>query len=106
LIHKQIESDQQAWARDGKWQLFTVPTYRRRIVLGFLLLMGGQNIGILVINNFNVLLYKSLGLNGTASLAVAASWNTTALVANFLGAIFADRLGRRVDLGESDSCLF
>jgi len=91
----QIESDNVAWERDGRWQLFTVPTYRKRIVLAFLLLLGGQNVGILVINNYNVLLYKSLGLNATASLAVTASWNTTAVICNFIGAVVADWFGRR-----------
>lgn len=96
----QIEADNVAWEQDGRWQLFTTPTYRKRFILAFFLMLGGQNLGILVINNYNVLLYGSLGLGTVGSLAVAAAWNTTAGISNFVGAYFADRLGRRLTLGE------
>lgn len=101
LIRKQITSDNLAWEADGRWQLFTIPTYRRRLVLAFLLLMGGQNVGILVINNYNVLLYKSLGLDSVSSLAVSAAWVTVPIPFMFLGAYVSDKIGRRWALGKS-----
>lgn len=61
--------------------------------------VGGQNAGILVINNYNVLLYQSLGLKGSMTLLVAAVWNTVGLLANVLGAATSDRTGRRTALG-------
>ncbi|PMD29230.1 general substrate transporter [Hyaloscypha variabilis F] len=95
LIKSQLEVNHQLITELGQWQLFTIPTYRRRSILGFVLMMGGQNIGVLVINNYNTLLYESLGLSNMQSLAVSAAYNTWAAFANMGGATVSDRLGRR-----------
>jgi MFS family permease len=87
-------------ARDGKWQLFTTKTYRKRFILAFLVMAGGQNVGTLVINNYTVLLYQSLGLNNEISLMLSALYNTLAAIANFVGAYYSDRLGRRKALSK------
>lgn len=95
FIQSQLEVDHMLITEHGQWQLFTVPTYRRRSILGFLLMMGGQNIGVLVINNYNTLLYESLGLSNMQALVVGAAYNTWAAFANMGGATASDRLGRR-----------
>lgn len=95
LIKSQLEVDLTLITEHGQWQLFTIPTYRRRSILGFVLMMGGQNIGVLVINNYNTLLYESLGLSNMQSLVVGAAYNTWAAFANIAGATVSDRLGRR-----------
>ncbi|TVY84029.1 Sugar transporter STL1 [Lachnellula suecica] len=92
---EQLEIDLTLITEHGQWQLFTVPTYRRRSILGFVLMMGGQNIGVLVINNYNTLLYQSLGLTNKQALVVGAAYNTWAAFANMGGAAISDRLGRR-----------
>ena len=56
---------------------------------------GGQNTGVLVINNYNTLLYDSLGLTASQALIVGAAYNTWAWIANCSGAVVSDRLGRR-----------
>jgi MFS family permease len=48
-----------------------------------------------VINNYNALLYQSLGLSNSHALLVGAGYNTWAMLANFLGAFVSDRFGRR-----------
>ncbi|KAK5459528.1 hypothetical protein LTS15_003656 [Exophiala xenobiotica] len=95
LIKKQLEVDRVALLTDGKWQIFTKKTYRKRLILAFMLLAGGQNVGVLVINNYNTLLYQSLGLSNSEALVVGAGYNTWAMIANFAGATISDRLGRR-----------
>ncbi|KUJ12987.1 major facilitator superfamily transporter sugar [Mollisia scopiformis] len=95
FIKSQLEVDFALITEHGQWQLFTIPTYRRRSILGFVLMMGGQNIGVLVINNYNTLLYQSLGLSNTQALVVSAAYNTWAAFANMGGATVSDRLGRR-----------
>jgi hypothetical protein len=95
FIKSQLKVDHQLITEHGRWQLFTIPTYRRRMILKFIPIMGGQNIGVLVINNYNTLLYESLGLTNTQSLAVSAAYNTWAAFANMGGATVSDRLGRR-----------
>jgi hypothetical protein len=95
FIRSQLEVDLTLITEHGQWQLFTLPTYRRRSILGFVLMMGGQNIGVLVINNYNTLLYESLGLSNMQALLVGAAYNTWAAFANMGGATVSDRLGRR-----------
>ncbi|KIM97589.1 hypothetical protein OIDMADRAFT_44281 [Oidiodendron maius Zn] len=95
FIKSQLEVDLTLITQHGQWQLFTMPTYRRRSILGFVLMMGGQNIGVLVINNYNTLLYESLGLSNMQALVVGAAYNTWAAFANMGGATVSDRLGRR-----------
>lgn len=100
-IKSQLEVDINLITEHGQWQLFTMPTYRRRSILGFVLMMGGQNIGVLVINNYNTLLYESLGLSNMQALVVGAAYNTWAAFANMGGATVSDRLGRRKALCKS-----
>ncbi|KAH0837150.1 hypothetical protein AYO21_04611 [Fonsecaea monophora] len=95
LIERQQAVDAAVLAEDGKWQLFTAKTYRKRLILGFLVMAGGQNNGTLVINNYTVLLYRSLGLNAEISLMLSAIYNTLAAIANFVGAYYSDKMGRR-----------
>ena len=95
LIHKQIAEDNRALREGGKWQIFTQPTYRKRIVLSCLVVIGTQNTAVLVVNNFNALLYQSLGLSNSEALIVSAGYNTWAMLANFMGAPLSDRVGRR-----------
>ena len=95
LIQAQLAADSEAIANDGRWQIFTVPTYRRRLVLAAMVMAGGQNTGVLVINNYNTLLYDSLGLTASQALIVGAAYNTWAWIANCSGAVVSDRLGRR-----------
>jgi hypothetical protein len=101
FIRSQLEVDLTLITEHGQWQLFTIPTYRRRSILGFVLMMGGQNIGVLVINNYNTLLYESLGLSNMQALVVGAAYNTWAAFANMGGATVSDRLGRRKALRKS-----
>jgi hypothetical protein len=95
LVCKQIAEDNRAMQEGGKWQLFTKPTYRKRIILSCLVVIGTQNTAILVINNFNALLYQSLGLSNSEALITSAGYNTWAMLANFMGAPMSDRFGRR-----------
>ncbi|KAK5189912.1 hypothetical protein LTR96_006117 [Exophiala xenobiotica] len=95
LVVQKTEADRAAKVSGGRWQLLTKKSYRTRFILALMLATGGQNCGILVINNYNVLLYQSLGLTGSMSLLIAAIWNTVALIANAVGAWTSDRTGRR-----------
>jgi len=101
LIVQRHEMDRKAIESGGRWQIFTQKTYRQRLFLAWLVMAGGQNIGALVINNYNVLLYQSLGLSGVVSLLLAAVYSTTGLIGSSIGGLVADKLGRRKALGMS-----
>jgi MFS family permease len=79
----------------GKWQILTLKTYRKRLELACMIVIGTQNTGILVIASFNALLYQSLGLTNSQALIVSAAYNTWGMIANFIGAPISDRFGRR-----------
>lgn len=70
-----------------------------------MVMVGGQNIGPLVINNYNVRLYGSLGLGATKSLLLSAVYNTVGLIFAFVGASISDRLGRRKAMSKSSTML-
>ena len=100
LIMERWQTERQLVKADGRWRLFTKKANRQRLLLAWLIMVGGQNIGPLVINNYNVLLYNSLGLGPTTSLLLSAVYNTIGLVIACIGGIISDRLGRRRAMGK------
>lgn len=78
----------------GYRQLFSGAANRKRLALGFFTVFGGQCTGTLVINNYGVSLYSSLGYEAPTTLAFAAGWATVAIVGNAITAVLVDRVGR------------
>ncbi|TVY89023.1 High-affinity glucose transporter [Lachnellula willkommii] len=102
FAHQELQLIEERWRveseivrTDGRWRLFTKKANRKRLVLALLVMVGGQNIGPLVINNYNVRLYSSLGLGATKSLLLSAVYNTVGLITACIGGLISDRLGRR-----------
>ncbi|CAK7234719.1 hypothetical protein SBRCBS47491_009044 [Sporothrix bragantina] len=95
LIVQKAASEKEIVQRDGRWRMFTNKDNRKKLILGCMVMIGGQNIGPLVINNYNVLLYNSLGLGATTSLLLSAVYNTIGLAIAMIGGAIADRMGRR-----------
>lgn len=48
LIRQQIAEDQKQMEVGGRWQILTVKTYRKRLILAVMVAAGSQNTGILV----------------------------------------------------------
>lgn len=102
LIVQRCQNEKHEISRDGAWRLFTKKANRKKLFLALVIMIGGQNIGPLVINNYNVLLYGSLGLNATVSLLLSAVYNTVGLlIAAFVGGTVANKIGRRTAMGTS-----
>ncbi|EFX06288.1 major facilitator superfamily transporter sugar [Grosmannia clavigera kw1407] len=95
MIVDRCRAEKEVVRTDGRWRLFTNKANRKRLVLAWLVMVGGQNIGPLVINNYNVRLYGSLGLGATTSLLLSAVYNTVGLIMACFGGLIANRLGRR-----------
>lgn len=74
--------------------LLRKPTYRKRLLSGFFVLFIAQTTGVLVVNNYQVLLYNSLGLYGALPLLLYACFDTWASVMNFINSLILDRFGR------------
>ncbi|KAJ9501185.1 hypothetical protein H2202_002979 [Exophiala xenobiotica] len=75
--------------------LFTHKTLRRRTLVGFLTLLGGQAAGTQVVNNYGPSLYAALGYDGTQTLLIQCCWITTVAIGNIINASIIDKLGRR-----------
>ncbi|KAK5404282.1 hypothetical protein LTR06_009841 [Exophiala xenobiotica] len=97
-IRQQLELERreglgQGWIK-GWIVLFSRKSYRKRLLIGFLLLGFVQSTGCLTINNYQVLLYNGLSLHGSTPLMLYAIWDTWAAVMNFINANLLDRVGR------------
>ncbi|KAH0837179.1 hypothetical protein AYO21_08164 [Fonsecaea monophora] len=93
-IRRQIELERadklsRSWAA-----LFKKPSLRKRLILGFGTQFIAQSTGVLVVNNYQILLYKSLGITGSLPLLLNALYNGVAAFMNFINSLFLDRLGR------------
>ncbi|KAF2226140.1 general substrate transporter [Elsinoe ampelina] len=75
-------------------QVMKIPSYRKRLLLGLLIQCAAQSTGVLVINNYQVLLYNGLGLTGWLPLLLYAIYASWAAVLNWAGALIVDRAGR------------
>jgi sugar porter (SP) family MFS transporter len=91
-IKKQLELD--ATMPTGIMATLRVPSYRKRFLMGFFVQCIAQSTGVLVINNYSVLLYQSLGLKGSLPLLLYAVYATWAAFLNWVGSVLVDRIGR------------
>jgi MFS family permease len=92
-IHKQIELERHQKV-GNLIQLIIHPTYRKRLFYGFFFQVLAQTTGVLVINNYQVLLYTNLGLSGSTPLVLYACFNTWASFCNWVNSMILDRFGR------------
>lgn len=97
-MKKQLELDRQIHAKTSAWDLFKTAPNRRRAFVGFSLLFGNQFTGVLIIANYGVLLYISLGMTKFMPLLLSALCVTCSFPGNVFTALYIDRLGRRTFL--------
>ncbi|EER25141.1 hypothetical protein D8B26_007751 [Coccidioides posadasii str. Silveira] len=94
-MKKQLELDREIKQNTGKWDILKTGPNRRRALVGFALMFGNQFTGVLIIANYGVLLYASLGMKTFMPLLLSALWVTASFPGNVFTAFFVDRLGRR-----------
>ncbi|OAA60346.1 General substrate transporter [Niveomyces insectorum RCEF 264] len=91
-IRQQFEIDRRNEV--SLYQLFAKPSYRKRMIIGFIVLFGAQTTGTTVIANYGPELYSKLGFNSTKQLLLGAVYATIALCGNFFNAFTVDHVGR------------
>ncbi|CAH0028729.1 unnamed protein product [Clonostachys rhizophaga] len=69
-------------------------SYRKRLLFGFAVQVIAQSTGVLVVNNYQVLLYKGLGISGSLPLALNGCYNGLAAFMNWINSLIMDRVGR------------
>lgn len=94
-ITEQCATDKTMDERLGRWALITQPSYRKRLLCGMLTFFLAQSTGVLVINNYQVLLYNGLGLYDEMPLLLYALYVTVAASMNIVSAFIIDKVGRR-----------
>lgn len=94
-MKKQVELDRQIKATTSRWEIFKTPANRRRAAVGFLLMWNNQFTGVLIIANYGILLYISLGMTGYMPLLLTSLWVTSTLPGNLFCAFYVERFGRR-----------
>jgi hypothetical protein len=94
-MKKQIEFDRQMKANTSKFELFKTGPNRRRALVGFLLMWNNQFTGVLIIANYGIILYSSLGMGGYMPLLLTSLWVTSTFPGNIFCAFFVERFGRR-----------
>ncbi|KAK2752804.1 hypothetical protein FQN55_005936 [Onygenales sp. PD_40] len=91
-IKQQFEIDKK---NEVSWkEMFVKKSYRKRLIIGFMVMFASQTTGTTVINNYGPLLYGSLGFDTSKQLLIASCWITLALVGNCFNALTLDRIGR------------
>ncbi|KAF2027049.1 MFS sugar transporter-like protein [Setomelanomma holmii] len=79
--------------------MFTVPTWRTRLMHATLIQMFGQMTGINVIGYYSTILYRNLGITGSRNLLVTSIYNVVGPIFNFFFIVFfLDKVGRRKPL--------
>lgn len=94
-MKKQVELDRQIRATTSKWEILKTPANRRRAIIGFVLMWNNQFTGVLIIANYGILLYISLGMTGYMPLLLTSLWVTSTLPGNLFCAFYVERFGRR-----------
>ncbi|OAL36606.1 hypothetical protein AYO20_04222 [Fonsecaea nubica] len=98
-IREQVRVDNAKLKSSGQpvWKLvWTKKSYRKRMIVGFLTQWGSEFSGPLVINNYSVILYTSLGMEGSMPLLLYALWScTSSLIYNPFGAWLHDKVNSR-----------
>lgn len=93
-IRAQIKDEQQAAQHSSKWHLLTKPSLRKRLVCGMFTQFILQSTGVLVINNYQVLLYNTMGLHNSLPLLLYAVYLSWAAGMNYLSSLIIDKVGR------------
>ncbi|KAF2793029.1 general substrate transporter [Melanomma pulvis-pyrius CBS 109.77] len=93
-ITSQYAVDEAAYGVVSFLDLFRKPPFRKRMLIGTLVMWASQANGAIVIYSNIVGLVTGLGFSNSNSLLLSAGWITWACIGNFTNALFLDRLGR------------
>ncbi|KAJ5465930.1 general substrate transporter [Penicillium desertorum] len=94
LISAQVHADGQDLDGFGWKAAFAKKSFRKRLLIGFFVQCIAQSTGVLVVNNYQILLYNGLGLKDSLPLNLYACYNTWAAFMNFVNSLMLDRWGR------------
>ncbi|OAG43644.1 hypothetical protein AYO21_02230 [Fonsecaea monophora] len=122
-LHKMKNDPDQVFAREEFYQmaqqaehekksevslitLFTHRKYRKRMSATMAYAFIGQSTGVLVLNNYGPLIYKTLGYDTYHQFIFQCGWLSVAIVFNIVGALLIDSVGRKplLMIGTGGAC--
>lgn len=114
-MSQQVEADRKFYETESVWILFTKPSYRKRMLCGFMTFFGNESSGVLVIfsmlslfnplhertvadlcTDYAVLIYTGLGITGSGPLLISGIYVTVGALGNFVNSVLVDRVGRKL----------
>ncbi|KAH8652577.1 general substrate transporter [Ilyonectria robusta] len=91
-IKQQVTNDR---CNELSWiGLWKTPATRKRLLMGFFVIAAAQSSGVLVINNYQIILYEGLGITGYKALLLLGVYTSWAAFMNWVNAVLLDRVGR------------
>ncbi|KAH6678774.1 general substrate transporter [Plectosphaerella plurivora] len=93
-IMAQLRIEKETTGPAGWRTAFGKKSFRRRMLYGFFVQCIAQSTGVLVVNNYQILLYNNLGLTSWTPLLLYACYNSWAAFMNWVNAMMLDRWGR------------
>lgn len=94
-MKRKFEQDREVQQGIVWYELFRTTPNRRRVLIAAILMWGNQFTGTLILGNYGVVLFMSLGLSSYVPLLLLATWVTIGLFGNVITALYIDRWGRR-----------
>ncbi|KAM3416225.1 hypothetical protein BST61_g7831 [Cercospora zeina] len=94
-MKKQLEQDRALKAKISKFELFKTASNRKRALICAAMMWFNMFTGVLIIANYAIIIFTSLGLSGSMPLLLLALWVTASFPGNILTALYVDRFGRR-----------
>lgn len=94
----QIEAQIKLEQENPQWGIVSIlkrPSYRKRLFIILFFFMFQQLTAIIPLQNYQVILYGSLGLSGKMPLVLVGVWGTLGVIFACGGAYFFDKFGRR-----------
>ncbi|EXJ74870.1 uncharacterized protein A1O5_01566 [Cladophialophora psammophila CBS 110553] len=92
-INAQIALEKQE--RTGITAIIRRPSYRKRLVLVVIFMVGQQATAIIPMQNYQVILYEQLGFSNKLVLILVGIWGTITIVATTTGSLLFDYTGRK-----------
>lgn len=93
----QIKSQLELEKREqlGLRAILKVPSYRKRLLICTIFMVGQQGTGIIPLQNYQVLLYEALGIKNKLILILVGVWGTVTVLSTTTGSLLFDKMGRR-----------
>jgi MFS family permease len=79
----------------GLVEILKHPSYRKRLMLCMILMVGQQGTGVIPLQNYQVVLYESLGITNKLILILVGVWGTITVISTTIGSSLFDKMGRR-----------